>query len=167
MHSTQRSLLTLAVAIGLTLTACGSERAVAVTIQADTGVERLDDLSTLRTRVFTVEEVTEPFATATSAAGTPIEGISCDVIAQLSADAADCEESERTVLRDRDLVLEGTVPASGQLELQIPDEDVRLYVELPASAQRIDQLGRICNWTAAEVIDASQSEVVVQMRALC
>lgn len=157
-----------ALSLGLisVLTACGSSEPVDVQITVEPGVERLDDLTRLNYRVYTVEDVDEVIATATNPNGSPVQAISCDVLKVAAPDATGCIESERRVTRDQDLVGSGRVPADGIIAVP-SDERVRVYASMQPGELRMDEHGRVCSWNGNDVLEAGTTGAHVVVRPFC
>lgn len=149
--------------------ACGettSELVVTVAPPTD-GPQRLDDVSRLDVRAFTVDEVTEQLAEAVNPDGTPVTGVSCDAVLRLAPSATGCSETEQTVLRDVDLLHQGDVPPDGIVRFERPASDVRIYVELPGDQLRVDDDGRICRWNGRTIVDADAATAIIDVVPAC
>jgi hypothetical protein len=158
----------LATLLGLIslVAACGNAEPVDVQITVAPGIERLDDLTRLDYRVYTVEDVDEVIATATNPNGSPVQAISCEVLQVAAPDATDCSESERRVTRDQDLVGSGRVPADGIIPVP-NDERVRVYASLQPGELRIDEHGHVCSWNGNDVLEAGATGSQVVVRPFC
>lgn len=154
--------------LALVLTACGGgSSTLSLEIRPEESIERLGDITRLDYRVHAVSEVDEVLAEATNPDGTPVTGISCDVIAVAAPAATGCFEAERRVLRDGTLLASGDVPASGRIEIGDRSGDVRVYVELPGDQLEIDEHGHVCRWNAAQVVPADVDDTVVTVLPAC
>lgn len=158
----------VAISLGLmsVLGACGSSEPIDVQITVEPGAERLDDLTRLDYRVYTVEDVDEVIATATNPNGSPVQAISCEVLKVAAPDATDCTESERRVTRDQDLVGSGRVPADGIIPVP-NNERVRVYASLQPGELRMDENGQICSWNGNDVLEAGATGSQVVVRPFC
>ncbi len=160
------TVITLALGLISLVAACGNAEPVDVQITVEPGVERLDDLTRLDYRVYTVEDVDEVIATATNPNGSPVQAISCEVLQVAAPDATDCSESERRVTRDQDLIGSGRVPADGVIA--VPNgERVRVYASLQPGELRMDEHGHICSWNGNDVLDAGATDSQVIVRPFC
>lgn len=155
-----------AVVAALLLGACGGTDPLSLDIVPDESVEQLGDVSRLDYRVFIVGEVDQVLAEATNPDGTPVTGVSCDVIESVAPGATGCFEVERRVLEDRELLDSGDVPASGTIDVE-RSGDVRVYVELPGDQLRVDEHGHICRWSAAQVVPADEDSSVIRVLPAC
>lgn len=154
--------------IGLALlgAACGTDDQLEIQIAIEPGQERLDDLTRLDYRVYTVEDVDEILATATNPNGTPVQAISCDVLKTAAPEAADCTEEERRITRDQDLVATGQVPADGVLSVD-GGQRVRVYASLRPDQLRMDEHGHVCSWNGNEVFSTNTAAGEVRVRPFC
>ena len=136
------SFLAGLVLLALLASACGSPGSLDVQILVEPGVERLDDLTRLDYRVYVVEDLDEVIATATNPNGSPVQAVSCEVLATAAPDATGCTETERRVTRDHQLLASGQVPADGMVSVD-SDERIRVYASLRPDQLRMDAQGRI------------------------
>lgn len=155
-----------ALALAGCLGACGSSAPLDVTVAVQPGAEKLDDLTRLDYRVYVVEDVDEVIATATNPNGSPVQAVSCEVLATAAPDATGCTETERRVTRDRQLLASGQVPADGIITVD-SDERIRVYASLRPDQLRIDEQGRICSWNGNSVVEASETAAEVEVRPFC
>ena len=160
-----RSIAAIAALVLLT-SSCGSAAPLDVQITVEPGVERLDDLTRLDYRVYSVEDLDEVIATATNPNGSPVQAISCDVLKTAAPDATDCTESERRVTRDQQLLASGEVPSSGLIRVD-GGQRVRVYASLRPDELRMDEHGHICSWNGNDVIEGAATTGEIIVRPFC
>ncbi len=161
-----RNILAALIIATLTATACGSSSSLDLEVVAVSDVERLDDLTRLDYRVYTVEDVDEILATATNPNGTPVQAISCEILKTAAPDATDCTETERRVTRDQDLLETGPVPADGRLTIK-GGQRVRVYASLRPDQLVMDEHGHFCSWTGNQVFETTATAGEIQVRPFC
>lgn len=155
-----------ALALAGCMAACGSPAPLTVTISVEPGDRQLDDLARLDYRVYTVEDLDEVLASATNPNGSPVQAISCEVLATAAPDATGCTETERRVTRDQQLLASGAVPADGVITVD-GGQRVRVYASLRPDELRMDEQGQICSWNGNRVVDDGETDAEVQVRPFC
>lgn len=158
--------IVVALTLILAASSCGSADPIDVQIVVEPDAQGLDDLTRLDYRVFVVEDLDEVVASATNPNGSPVQAVSCEILATAAPDATDCTETARRVTRDRELLDTGAVPADGLIQVE-GGQRIRVYASLRADQLRMDAAGRVCSWNGNQVIETDVVSAEVEVRAFC